>query len=115
MRRATTGAGGCLVVVFAAVLGATVLSVAGAISSYRAEVQAGGSSCPELSIVDCAQGDAFFSLLVWIPIGAVVGAALGLLALLIIRRRAGSGPLPTAEAGSRDGGSWPPPPNRPAV
>ncbi len=98
-----------------AIVGAFVLAIFGFISEYRWELQVGGDNCTDMTVENCARGDAFCTLLFSIPIGAFVGAALGLLAFWLIRRRAESEPISITEAESEVEGTWPPPPNRPAV
>ncbi len=110
MRIATAGDACC----FGAILGAVALTVEGYISAYYSAFRDGGYNCVDVTVAECARGDALVSSFLSFPIGAVVGAVLGLLAFLLIRRWSESRYSPTAEADAEDEGTWPPPPSRPA-
>lgn len=110
MRIATAGTACCL----GAILGGVALAVEGYVSAYYSTFQDGGYNCVDMTVAQCARGDAFVSSLLSFPIGMLVGAVLGLLAFLLVRHLSESRSSPIAKADAEDEGIWPPPPARPA-
>lgn len=110
MQITTAGTACCL----GAILGGVTLAVGGYVSAYYSTFQDGGYNCVDMTVAECARGDAFTSSFLSFPIGVLVGAVLGLLAFLLVRHLSESRPPPISKADAEDEGIWPPPPTKPA-